>query len=83
VSEFHHYTEINRAFVPNYGAWYRHGEAISTAFVESTVNQVISKQAELSAVLADAPLDAYSQRFVGDDSKRGPPRPGRAGLSEG
>ena len=43
MSEFHHYTEINRAFVPNYGDRYRHGEAISTAFVESTVNQVISK----------------------------------------
>ena len=44
MSEFHHYTEINRAFVPNYGDRYRHGEAISTAFVESTVNQVISKR---------------------------------------
>jgi hypothetical protein len=38
VSEFHHCIEVNRAFVPNYGDRYRHGEAISTAFVESTVN---------------------------------------------
>ena len=44
VSEFHHCIEVNRAFVPNYGDRYRHGEAISTAFVESMVNQVISKR---------------------------------------
>jgi len=30
--------------MPNYGDLYRHGEAISTGFVESTVNQVISKR---------------------------------------
>jgi hypothetical protein len=28
----------------NYGDRYRHGEAISTAFAESTVNQVISRR---------------------------------------
>ena len=44
VSEFHHYIEVNQAFIPNYGDRYRHGETISTAFVESTVNQVISKR---------------------------------------
>ena len=44
MSEFHHYTEINWDFVPNYGDRYRYGEAISTAFVKSTVNQVISKR---------------------------------------
>src|SRR5512135_2162809 len=44
VSEFHHSIEVNQAFIPNYGDRYRHGEAISSAFVESTVNQVISKR---------------------------------------
>jgi hypothetical protein len=44
VSEFHHYIETNRHSIPNYGDRYRHGEAISTAFAESTVNQVISKR---------------------------------------
>jgi hypothetical protein len=34
----------NRAFIPNYGERYRYGERISTGFVESTVNQVISKR---------------------------------------
>jgi hypothetical protein len=44
VSEFPHYIEVNRAFIPNYGGRYRHGETITTSFVESTVNQVISKR---------------------------------------
>jgi hypothetical protein len=44
IQEFGHYIAVNRAFVPNYGDRYRHGEAISTAFVESTVNQVVSKR---------------------------------------
>jgi hypothetical protein len=30
--------------VPNYGERYRYGEAIATGFVESTVNQVVSKR---------------------------------------
>jgi len=29
---------------PNYGERYRHDETISTGFVESTVNQVVSKR---------------------------------------
>jgi len=42
VAEFHTYITTNEAFIPNYGDRYRYGEVISTAFVESTVNQVIS-----------------------------------------
>ena len=30
--------------IPNYGERYRHGEAITTSFVESTVNKVVSKR---------------------------------------
>ncbi len=44
VSEFHHYIEANRTFIPNYGDRHRHGERIATSFAESTVNQVISKR---------------------------------------
>jgi hypothetical protein len=44
LSELHTYIENNRAFIPNYGERYRYGEAISTAFVESTVNEVISRR---------------------------------------
>ena len=44
VKEFSSYIEANQAFIPNYGDRYRHDETISTAFVESTVNYVISKR---------------------------------------
>jgi hypothetical protein len=44
VREFRSYIEANQAFIPNYGDRYRHGETISTAFVESTVNYVVSKR---------------------------------------
>jgi len=36
--------ENNRSVLPNYGRRYRRGETISTAFVESTVNCVLSKR---------------------------------------
>jgi hypothetical protein len=38
------YIEANPALIPNYGDRYRHDETISTAFVESTVNYVVSKR---------------------------------------
>jgi len=44
VSEFTTYISNNKAFIPNYGDRYRYGEMISTAFAESTVNQVVSKR---------------------------------------
>ena len=44
VEEFHTYIENNKRFIPNYGERYRAGERISTGFVESAVNQVISKR---------------------------------------
>ena len=44
VYELQTYIENNRAYIPNFGERYRSGDTISTAFVESTVNQVISKR---------------------------------------
>jgi hypothetical protein len=44
VRSFETYLTTNRAFLPNYGARYRRGEIISTAFVESAVNPVVSKR---------------------------------------
>ena len=44
VREFGHYIEVNRKSIPNYGDRYRHNETISTSFVESAVNQVVSKR---------------------------------------
>ena len=44
VQEFDTYIGNNRGFIPNYGERYRYGETISTAFVESTINWVVSKR---------------------------------------
>ena len=38
------YIQNNQNMIPNYGERHRYGEAISTAFVESTVNEVVSKR---------------------------------------
>ena len=44
VRAFEGYLTANRALIPNYGERYRQGKIISTAFVESAVNQGVSKQ---------------------------------------
>jgi hypothetical protein len=44
VEEFRTYIGNNRHLIPNYGERYRKGEAIATGFVESSVNQVVSKR---------------------------------------
>jgi hypothetical protein len=44
VQDFTRYIQANHAFIPNYGDRYRYGEKIATGFVESAVNQVISKR---------------------------------------
>src|ERR671925_1622660 len=44
VEEFRTYITNNAHLIPNYGERYRNGEAIATGFVESTVNQVVSKR---------------------------------------
>jgi len=44
VAEFGGYIRANATWIPNYGERYRCGEAISSAFVESTVNQIVSKR---------------------------------------
>jgi hypothetical protein len=44
LREFDVYIRNNREYIPNYGERYRNRERISTAFAESTVNQVVSKR---------------------------------------
>ena len=44
LAEFGHYIRATASWIPNYGERYRAGEAISNAFVESAVNQVVSKR---------------------------------------
>ncbi len=44
VSEFETYIRNNQESIPNFGERYRQGDTISTAFVESTINQVVSRR---------------------------------------
>jgi hypothetical protein len=44
LAELRTYIMNNRHVIPNYGERYHHGEAIATGFVESTVNEVVSKR---------------------------------------
>jgi hypothetical protein len=44
LEEFMNYITTNVAVIPNYADRHRHGEPIATAFVESAVNQVVSKR---------------------------------------
>jgi hypothetical protein len=44
LAEFETYLRNNRESVPNLGERYRQGETISTALVESTIHQVVSRR---------------------------------------
>jgi len=44
ADKFYGYIKSNQHLIPNYSDRYRYGEIISTSFVESTVNEVISKR---------------------------------------
>ncbi len=44
LSKLRTYIVNNRHVIPNYGERYRKGEPIATGFVESTVNEVVSKR---------------------------------------
>jgi hypothetical protein len=59
VEEFQTYIANNQDFIPNYGERYRAGERISTGFVESTVNQVISKRFCMKQQMAWTPRGAH------------------------
>ena len=44
LSQLRTYIVNNRHLIPHYGERYRNGEPIATGFVESTVNEVVSKR---------------------------------------
>ena len=44
IAEFETYIRNNQESIPNYVERYRQGEPISTAFVESTIKQVVSRR---------------------------------------
>ncbi len=44
LDEMYTYIKNNKMMIPNYGEMYRYGEPVSTAFVESTINEVIARR---------------------------------------
>jgi hypothetical protein len=60
MAEFQTYIRNNQESIPNYGERYRQGETISTAYIESTINQVVSrrfvKRQQMRWALRGAPL---------------------------
>ncbi|MDQ3397332.1 MAG: ISKra4 family transposase [Deinococcota bacterium] len=44
LADLNTYIKNNAGYIRNYGERYRNGERISTGFVESTINQVVSKR---------------------------------------
>ncbi len=42
--EMYTYIRNNQMMIPNYGEMRRYGEPVSTAFVESTINEVITRR---------------------------------------
>src|SRR5271166_4898795 len=59
IREFETYIRNNEEFIPNFGERYRNGETISTAFVESTVNQVMSKRIVKKQQMQWTPREAH------------------------
>lgn len=44
LDEMYTYIRNNQMMIPNYGEMRRDGEPVSTAFVESTINEVIARR---------------------------------------
>ncbi len=49
MAEFDGYIRASGAWIPNYGERFRAGDAISGAFVESAVNQVVRDRHVISS----------------------------------
>ena len=59
LGEFATYVDNNAGAIDNYGEWYGCGERIATGFVESAVNQVISKRFVKKQQMRWAPRGAH------------------------
>ena len=59
VVEFGGYIRANGVSIPNYGERHRNGETISSAFVESAVNQIVSKRIVKKQQMRWAPKSAH------------------------
>jgi len=53
------YVENNRTIIPNYGERWRYGETIASSFVESTVNEVITKRMVKKQQMQWSPIGAH------------------------
>ena len=53
------YIDNNAQLIPNYGEKYRYGESITTAFVESTVNEVVAKRMVKKQQMQWSPTGAH------------------------
>ena len=60
LEEFIGYLDNNRHFIVNYGDRYRHGEPIASGFVESAVNQVVSRRFVKRQQMAWRPRHAHN-----------------------
>ncbi len=59
AAELLRYLKNNADSIPDYGRRYRAGERISTAFVESAVNQIIDKRMSKSQQMRWSPQGAH------------------------
>jgi hypothetical protein len=59
LGEFAGYVTANRASIPNYAERYRYGERIATGFVESAINQIVSKRFVKRQQMRWTPLGAH------------------------
>ena len=81
LGEFATYVDNNAGAIVNYGERYRCGERIATGFVESAVNQVISKRFVKKQQIRWTPRGAHlSSRFAPRSSMTSYARPSRGGI---
>lgn len=59
LEELTTYVENNRHIIPNYGERWRYGETIASSFVESTVNEVVTKRMVKKQQMQWSPLGAH------------------------
>jgi hypothetical protein len=60
IKELLRYLKNNQDSLANYGRRYRSGRRISTAFVESAVNQLIDKRMSKSQQMRWSPIGAHA-----------------------
>ena len=59
LDELSTYIDNNRHIIPNYGERWRYGETIASSFVESTVNEVVTKRMVTKQQMQWSPIGAH------------------------